>query len=163
MGANGQWVTDQVPVAFRAGDGQDGTSLQGREAAMSLTKDFREFLLKQNALALAVGVVIGAAVGKVVSAIVDDIIMPIVGLLIPGGEWRNWELPLTHDAAGKVTNAIKYGDLLGRVVDFLIIAIVVFAVTKALIAAPTPTKPCPRCAETIPLPATRCKFCTSDV
>ena len=52
---------------------------------MSLAKDFREFLLKQNALALAVGVVIGAAVGKVVSAIVDDIIMPIVGLLLPGG------------------------------------------------------------------------------
>lgn len=130
---------------------------------MSLAKDFREFLLKQNALALAVGVVIGAAVGKVVSAIVDDIIMPIVGILLPGGEWRAWEFPLAHDAAGKVTNAIKFGDLLGRLVDFLIIAIVIFLVTKALIAAPTPTKICPRCAETIPVPATRCKFCTSDV
>jgi len=130
---------------------------------MSLTKDFREFLLKQNALALAVGVVIGAAVGKVVSAIVDDVIMPIVGILLPGGEWRTWELPLTHDAAGKVTNAIKYGDLLGRFVDFLIIAIVVFLVTKALLQAPAPTKICPRCAETIPLPANRCKFCASDL
>jgi len=128
---------------------------------MSLTKDFREFLLKQNALALAVGVVIGAAVGKVVSAIVDDIIMPIVGLILPGGEWRTWELPLTHDAAGKVTNSIKYGDLLGRLVDFGIIAIVVFLVTKALLKAPTKT--CPRCAEAIPVAATRCKFCTSDV
>jgi large conductance mechanosensitive channel len=128
---------------------------------MSLTKDFREFLLKQNALALAVGVVIGAAVGKVVSAIVDDIIMPIVGLILPGGEWRTWELPLTHDAAGKVTNSIKYGDLLGRLVDFGIIAIVVFLVTKALLKAPTKT--CPRCAESIPVAATRCKFCTSDV
>jgi large conductance mechanosensitive channel len=130
---------------------------------MSLTKDFREFLLKQNALALAVGVVIGAAVGKVVSAIVDDVIMPIIGILLPGGEWRAWELALTRDAAGKVTNAIKYGDLLGRFVDFVIIAIVVFFVTKALLAAPTPTKVCSRCAETIPAPATRCKFCTSDV
>lgn len=130
---------------------------------MSVAKDFREFLLRQNALALAVGVVIGAAVGKVVSAIVDDIIMPIVGILLPGGEWRAWEFPLAHDAAGKVTNAIKFGDLLGRLVDFLIIAIVVFLVTKMLIAAPTPTKICPRCAETIPVPATRCKFCTSDV
>jgi large conductance mechanosensitive channel len=132
---------------------------------MSLTKDFREFLLKQNALALAVGVVIGAAVGKVVSAIVDDIIMPVVGLLIPGGEWRNWELPLTHDAAGKVTNAIKYGDVLGRVVDFLIVALVVFLVTKALIKAPpaVPTKNCPRCTEAIAEASTRCKFCTSDV
>ena len=130
---------------------------------MSLAKDFREFLLKQNALALAVGVVIGAAVGRVVSAIVDDIIMPVVGILLPGGEWRTWELPLTHDAAGKVTNAIKYGDLLGRFIDFLIVAMVVFFVTKALISAPTPTKPCPRCAETIPAGANRCKFCTSDV
>jgi len=128
---------------------------------MSLTKDFREFLLKQNALALAVGVVIGAAIGKVVSAIVDDIIMPVVGVLIPGGEWRTWELPLTHDAAGKVTNAIKYGDLLGRSVDFLIIALVVFAVTKALLKEPTKT--CPRCAEPIAVAATRCKYCTSDV
>ena len=132
---------------------------------MSVAKDFRDFLLKQNALALAVGVVIGAAVGKVVSAIVDDIIMPIVGILIPGGEWRTWELALTHDAAGKVTNALKYGDLLGRLVDFTIVAIVVFLVTKALIKAPpaVPTKACPRCTEAIPTAATRCKFCASDV
>jgi len=132
---------------------------------MSLAKDFREFLLKQNALALAVGVVIGAAVGKVVSAIVDDIVMPVVGILVPGGEWRNWELPLTHDAAGKVTNAIKYGDLLGRFVDFAIVALVVFLVTKALIKTPppAPTKTCPRCTEALPTAATRCKYCTSDV
>ncbi|HZJ53142.1 MAG TPA: large conductance mechanosensitive channel protein MscL [Myxococcaceae bacterium] len=129
---------------------------------MSVTKDFQEFLLKQNALALAVGVVIGAAVGKVVGAIVDDIIMPMVGLLLPGGEWRTWELPLTHDAAGKVTNAIKYGDLLGRLVDFAIVAVVVFFVTKALIKT-APTKTCQRCIEALPIAATRCKFCTSDV
>src|SRR5262249_40203512 len=147
-----------VSVETRAG--RDVATSEGKPRR-SLTKDFREFLLKQNALALAVGVVIGAAVGKVVSAIVDDIIMPIVGLLLPGREWRNWELPLTHDASGKVTNAIKYGDLLGRSVDFIIIAIVVFLVTKALISAPT--KLCPRCAEQIPVPATRCKYCTSDV
>lgn len=132
---------------------------------MSVAKDFREFLLKQNALALAIGVVIGAAVGKVVGAIVDDVIMPIVGLLLPGGEWRTWEIPLTHDAAGKVTNAIKYGDLLGRFVDFAIVALVVFFVAKALIKAPppAPTKTCPRCTEALPAAATRCKFCTSDV
>ena len=132
---------------------------------MSLAKDFREFLLKQNTLALAVGVVIGAAVGKVVSAIVDDVIMPIVGILLPGGEWRTWELPLTHDAAVKVTNAIKYGDLLGRLVDFTIVALVVFFVTKALLKAPppAPTKACPRCTEQLPTAATRCKYCTSDV
>jgi len=132
---------------------------------MSLAKDFREFLLKQNALALAVGVVIGAAVGKVVSAIVDDIIMPIVGILLPGGEWRTLEIPLAHDAAGKVTNAIKYGDFLGRLVDLFIVAVLVFFVTKALLKAPppAPTKNCPRCTEALPTAATRCKYCTSDV
>jgi len=128
---------------------------------MSLAKDFKEFLLKQNALALAVGVVIGAAVGRVVSAIVGDVIMPFVGLLLPGGEWRNWAVPLTHDATGKVTNAIKYGDLLGQLVDFTIVAIVIFAVTKALLKEPTKT--CPRCAEPIAVAATRCKYCTRDV
>jgi large conductance mechanosensitive channel len=131
---------------------------------LSLAKDFKDFFLKQNALALAVGVVIGVAVGKVVSAIVDDIIMPIVGILIPGGEWRNWELPLTHDAAGKVTNALKYGDLLGRLLDFSIVALVVFFVTRAILREkPAPTKTCPRCAELVSAVATRCKFCTSDL
>ena len=129
---------------------------------MSLAKDFKEFLLKQNALALAVGVVIGAAVGKVVSAIVEDMIMPFVGLLLPGGEWRTWSVPLTHDASGKVTNAIKYGDLLGQLVDFGIVAIVIFAVTKALLR-PAASKPCPRCTEPVAAAATRCKYCTSDL
>jgi len=129
---------------------------------MSLAKDFKEFLLKQNALALAVGVVIGAAVGKVVSAIVQDMIMPVVGLVLPGGEWRSWSIPLTHDSSGKVTNAIKYGDLLGQLVDFAIVALVIFAVTKALLRKAT-TKPCPRCTEDVAVAATRCKYCTSDI
>jgi large conductance mechanosensitive channel len=132
---------------------------------MSLTKDFKEFLLKQNALALAVGVVIGAAVGKVVSAIVEDVIMPIVGLLLPGGEWRSWSVPIAHDASGKVTSAIKYGDLLGQLVDFSIVALVIFFVAKALLrpGPAAPTKACPRCTEAVAASATRCKFCTSDL
>jgi large conductance mechanosensitive channel len=58
-------------------------------------KEFREFLLKQNAFALAIGVIIGSAVGKVVSGIVDDLVMPIVGVILPGGDWRNAQLQLT--------------------------------------------------------------------
>jgi large conductance mechanosensitive channel len=129
---------------------------------MSLAKDFKEFLLKQNALALAVGVVIGAAVGKLVSAIVQDLIMPFVGLLLPGGEWRSWSIPLEHDASGKVTNAIQYGNLLGQLVDFSIVALVIFFVIRALLR-PAPTKACPRCTEAVPVTATRCKYCTSDL
>jgi large conductance mechanosensitive channel len=121
---------------------------------------FREFLLKQNALALAVGVVIGAAVGKVVSGIVEDVIMPVVGLILPAGEWRNAAIALPHG------NALKYGDLLGRCLDFLLVAVVVYAVTKTLLesnaAAPPPaTKACGECLELVPAAARRCRSCAS--
>jgi large conductance mechanosensitive channel len=127
---------------------------------MKLYGEFRDFLLKQNALALAVGVVIGAAVGKVVSGIVDDVIMPILGVILPGGGWRKAEWVISGE------NAIKYGDLLGRLVDFVIVALVVFLVTKALlrekVSAPT-TKACPSCLEQVPRAATRCRACTSQL
>lgn len=128
--------------------------------------DFREFLIKQNALALAVGVIIGAAIGKVVSGIVDDVFMPIIGALLPGGDWRALQIVLTHNADGTAANAIKYGDLLGRTVDFFIVAIVIFIVVKALMRpkkGPPTTKPCPHCLETIPIAATRCRACTSEL
>ena len=86
-------------------------------------KDFKEFLLKQHAIALAIGVIIGAGIGKLVAAVADDVINPVIGLLLPAGDWRNAKIVLSHatDAAGKVTeNAIAYGDLIGRVVDFMI-------------------------------------------
>ena len=126
---------------------------------MKLASEFRSFLLKQNALALAIGVVIGAAVGKVVSGIVDDLIMPIVGSILPGGEWRNAQLPLLG------SNAIKYGDLIGRLIDFVIVAAVVFFIVKLLLKeeAKPPTKTCPQCLETVPAAATRCRACTSAV
>jgi large conductance mechanosensitive channel len=130
---------------------------------LGLVQEFRDFLIKQNALALAVGVVIGGAVGKVVSGIVEDIFMPIIGLVLPGGEWRNSQLVL-HG-----TNAIKYGDLIGRLIDFTIVAMVVFFVTRALLESgkkpepAAPTKSCPQCLETIPAAATRCRACAQPV
>lgn len=129
-----------------------------------MIKDFKEFLLKQNAIALAIGVIIGAAIGKVVAAIADDIINPVIGLLLPAGDWRNAKIVLSRatDAAGKVTeNAIAYGDLIGRIVDFVIIALVVYLITKAFLpkpGAPT-TKECSECKEVIPKDARRCKAC----
>jgi large conductance mechanosensitive channel len=124
--------------------------------------EFKAFLIKQNALALAVGVVIGSAVGKVVSGIVDDIFMPIVGVLLPGGEWRSAQFVLSG------ANAIKYGDLIGRLIDFTIVSFVVFIVVKLLLKEPPPpppadTKSCPECMETIPQAAKRCRACTSQV
>jgi large conductance mechanosensitive channel len=128
-------------------------------------KEFKEFLLKQNAIALAIGVIIGAGIGKVVAAVADDVVNPIIGLLLPAGDWRNAKIVLSRatDAAGKVTeNAIAYGDLIGRIVDFVIIAIVVFAIAKAFLPKPgeTTTKECPECREIIPKDARRCKACS---
>jgi len=136
-----------------------------------MVKEFREFLLKTNAMALAIGVIIGAAVGKVVSSLVADIIMPVVSLAIPGGTWRDARIVLntTTDATGKVVeHAITIGQFLGNVVDFVIIAFVVFMLTKMLLRPePAPalaaTKTCPECLETIPLAAKRCRACTSPV
>lgn len=124
-----------------------------------MLKEFREFLTKSNALALAIGVIIGAALGKVVSSLVADILMPIIGIVLPKGGWREAKLHL----AG--SNYILYGDFLGNIVDFLVIALIVFIVTKALIKpAPAPeTVTCEFCKEANTKGATRCKYCTSTI
>src|SRR5579871_1402833 len=119
---------------------------------MSFFTEFKEFLTKSNALALAVGVIIGAASGKVVSALVGDILMPVIGLILPKGDWRDASIELSRstDAAGKITvNAIKYGDFLGNAVDFIAIAFVVYLITKALLkpAPAAPSQTCPYCKE----------------
>ncbi len=133
-----------------------------------MIKDFKAFLLQTNALALAIGVIIGGAVGKVVSSLAGDILMPLIGLGIPGGAWREQKIVLTTNPDGTVANAITYGAFLGSVVDFVIIAFVVFMITKAILkpapAAPAPpTKSCGACLETIPLAATKCRACCSAV
>jgi large conductance mechanosensitive channel len=95
--------------------------------------EFREFLTKSNALALALGVIIGAATGKVVTAIVDDIVMPLVSMLLPAGDWRDAQLVLSqhYDSTGKLTvSAIKYGHFLGATIDFLCISFIVFLIAK---------------------------------
>jgi large conductance mechanosensitive channel len=130
-----------------------------------MIKGFREFLTKNSVLALAIGFIMGAATGKVVSSLVADIIMPVISLVLPGGEWRAWKYVLTQAPDGKVVNAISYGNFFGNVVDFVVIALVVYMITKALIkeGPPAPSKTCPRCLESIAPAATKCKFCTADV
>ena len=129
-----------------------------------MVSQFKEFLVKHGVVALAIAVVMGAAVGKLVTAVVADLIMPIVGAVIPGGNWRA--------AVWQVGN-IKFGvgDFLGAILDFLIVALVVFLMVKQInrlkakpapAAAPT-TRECPRCLSAVPLRATRCAFCTSDL
>ena len=133
-----------------------------------MIQDFKKFLLQTNALALAVGVIIGGAVGKVVSSMVSDVIMPVIGVVLPGGAWREQKFVLSTNPDGTVGNAITYGAFFGNVVDFVIIALVVFLITRALLkpapAAPAaPTKSCPACLEVIPQAAIRCRACGGTV
>jgi len=141
---------------------------------MALWQDFRKFAFKGNVVDLAVGVVIGAAFGKIVSAMVSDLVMPIVALLMPAGEWRDNGVILRPGATPKDAVILKYGDFLGAVVDFFIVAFVLFIVVSKLVKAaeagfrkpgdPAPvTKECPYCLETIPIAARRCRACTSEL
>ena len=134
-------------------------------------KEFKSFLLKQNAISLAIGVIIGAAIAKVVSALVEDLVNPLIGRLLPGGDWRAAKLVLgsgIDPKSGKpFESAITYGHLFGSIVDFVIIAFVVFVLTSYLIPKPHEKKPdtkeCPQCKEIIPAEATRCNACTHPV
>ena len=122
--------------------------------------EFRQFLLKQNAFALAVGVIIGAAIGKVVSGLVDDLLMPVIAFALPAGDWRNAQVDIGHGST------LKYGDFLGRIVDFVVISAVVFFLLRSFLEKPAPpaaTKTCPECLEAIPQAARRCRACASAV
>lgn len=144
-------------------------AVKGEKEGVAVLKDFKGFLLKQNALALAIGVIIGAAVGKVVTSIAEDVLNPIIGLILPGGDWRAAKIVLSRgvDAAGKPTETgITYGHLMGSIVDFVIIAFVVYLIAKAFLPKPgeaPATKECPQCKELIIATATRCKACTQPV
>lgn len=133
-----------------------------------MLKEFKDFLMKTNALALAVGVIIGGAVGKVVSSLVADILMPVISLGIPGGSWREAKIVLKTNPDGTVASAMTIGNFLGTLVDFVIIGFAIFMITKMLLkpepAAPAPPmKSCPECKELIPADARKCRACTSPV
>lgn len=103
---------------------------------MSMAREFREFVMRGNVLDLAVGVVIGAAFGKIVTALVDGIVMPVVALLTGGtsvADWKYVVTPAAVDAAGKQTAevAFKYGMVLQTLIDFVLIAFVIFLFLKA--------------------------------
>ena len=136
-----------------------------------MIRGFKEFLVKNNVLALAIAVIVGGAVGKVVSSLAADILMPLISVILPSGDWRAAKLILskTVGADGKeVVNAVNYGTFVGSVVDFVIIAFVVYMMTRSLLKEPPappppPSKTCPRCKEAVAVDATRCKFCTADI
>lgn len=133
--------------------------------------EFKGFLLKTNALALALAFILGVALAAVVNSLVADIIMPPVGLLLGGVDFQNLFIDLSGKhyatlAAAKEAGAptINYGVFLMTVITFIIVAFVVFLIARSLIKEPAAaTKDCPRCAMPIPLSATRCPMCTSEL
>ena len=141
---------------------------------MSFVQDFKKFAFKGNVVDLAVGVIIGGAFGKIVSAMVSDIVMPVVGLFMPRGDWRQngWTLRAADDPKDAVI--LHYGDFLGAVLDFFIIAGVLFILVSRVVRAaertlgassdaPVTTRDCPACLEKVPKQAIRCRACTSEL
>jgi large conductance mechanosensitive channel len=141
---------------------------------MKIFKEFRDFTARGNVVDLAVGVIIGAAFGKIVSSLVSDILMPPIGLLLGKVDFSNLYIDLSgthHDtlAAAKAAGAptINYGLFLNTVIDFAIVAFVIFIVVQQMnkyMKKPEPSKKdCPRCCSSIPLKATKCPQCTTDL
>ena len=140
-------------------------------------KEFKAFIMRGNVLDLAVAVIIGAAFGKIVSSLVNDVLMPPVGLLLGKMDFSSLFVNLSGKdypslasakAAGAAT--INYGLFLNTVIDFVIVAFVIFLVVRAAShlkrpePAPAPaTKECPYCFSNIPIKATRCPACTSEL
>jgi large conductance mechanosensitive channel len=121
--------------------------------------EFKAFLLKTNALALAIGVIIGGALGTVVTSLVDDIIMPPVGRLLGGVDFTQMQADIGGGAA------IRYGVFINAVIAFIIVAFVVWQIARIFIKEPPPdeAKTCPFCREANAVEATRCRACTSTI
>ena len=142
-----------------------------------MLKEFKEFAMRGNVLDMAVGIIIGAAFGKIVSSFVADIVMPPLGMLLGHMDFTQLFITLNGQhyetlAAAKEAGAptLNYGIFINTVLDFLLVAFAVFLLIKAVNsakrkqeAAPATTKKCPRCLSEIPIAATRCAHCTSDV
>jgi len=149
-----------------------------------MLKEFRDFALRGNAMDMAVGIIIGAAFTSIVNSLVNDIIMPPLGYVLGGVDFSNFYLTLEHgspagpyasladaSAAGAVT--INYGLFINAVISFLLVALAMFFLIRAINrlqaqkpaeepASPT-TKECPFCFSSIPVQATRCPHCTSQL
>ena len=140
-------------------------------------KEFRQFIMRGNVLDLAIGVIIGGAFGKIVTSLVNDIIMPPVGLLAGKVDFTSLFINLSSTPYATLTEAqaagaptINYGLFVNTVIDFLIVALVVFVLVRQvnrLYPRPAPAAPdtreCPYCLSTIRLKATRCAHCTAEL
>src|SRR5258708_5154910 len=142
-----------------------------------MLKEFKEFAMKGNVVDMAIGIIIGAAFGKIISSLVGDVLMPPIGRLMGNLDFSNLFFALngqSYDSLKAARDAgaptINYGLFVNTVIDFVIVAFVIFLLVKQMNrlkkeapAAATTTKECPYCFSQIPLKATRCSGCTSEV
>jgi len=139
---------------------------------MGMLKEFKEFAMRGNVLDMAVGIIIGAAFGKIVSSFVKDVIMPPIGLLLGNVDFSALAITLKEKSAASEAVTLNYGVFINTILDFVIVAFVIFMMIKQMnrfkrkeeapVVEPT-TKECPRCFSAIPIKATRCPNCTSDI
>nr|WP_276310900.1 large-conductance mechanosensitive channel protein MscL [Paenibacillus paeoniae] len=143
---------------------------------MKFVNEFKEFAMRGNVVDLAVGVIIGGAFGKIVTSLVNDMIMPPIGYLLGEVDFRDLQITLGKETAGDAAPAvIRYGEFINTILDFMIVAFCIFLLVKGINAlrrkkeAPPaakaePTeKECPYCMSQVPVKATRCKHCTSQL
>lgn len=142
-----------------------------------MLKEFKAFAMRGNVLDMAIGIIIGAAFGKIVTSLVADILMPPIGLILGHMDFSNLFLNISGKSYASVAEAkaagaatINYGVFLNNIIDFLIVAFAIFLLVRQInrwnkpAPAPAPTtKDCPYCATAIPLKATRCPNCTSEL
>jgi large conductance mechanosensitive channel len=141
-----------------------------------MLREFKEFIARGNVIDLAVAVVIGAAFGKIVTSLVEGVIMPPIGMALGNADFSNLFIDLSGKRPASLAEAqlqglpvIAYGQLINDIINFLIIAFIIFLIVKAvnrLRAAPPPppnTKDCPYCLTAIPLGAKRCAACCADL
>jgi large conductance mechanosensitive channel len=142
-----------------------------------MLKEFKEFAMRGNVLDMAIGIIIGAAFGRIVSSFVNDVIMPPIGLLIGKADFSSLHFNLSGTPFASLADAkkagapvIAYGAFLNTVLDFVIVAFVIFLLIRQVNrfkrqpeAAPATTKECPYCLSVIPLKATRCGHCTAQL
>ena len=142
-----------------------------------MLKEFKEFAMRGNVLDMAIGIILGAAFGKIVTSLVSDILMPPIGLLLGKVDFSSMFVNISGQQFSSLADAKKagaavigYGVFINTVIDFLIVAFVIFLLVRQINklerpkAAPAPsTKECPYCFSGIPLKAVRCPQCTSDL
>ena len=142
-----------------------------------MLKEFKAFALRGNVIDLAVAVIMGAAFGPIVTSLVNDVVMPPIGLVLGQVDFKDLFISLSRQSYASLTAAkeasapvIAYGSFFNKVINFLIISFVVFLIVKQMNrlqepapTAPPTTKDCPYCYSAIPLNATRCGHCTSEL